>query len=204
MKIIVDSVGKYFGEKKIFTNLSFEVSSGKSVAIIGPNGSGKTTLLRIISGLINPTQGAVSYFENGEKLDRKKIFSRLGLVGPYLELYDELTAMENLRFFAKMKRLPDSDNKINNLLEKMHLAGRESDLVKNYSSGMKQRLKYVFALMSEPEILLLDEPTSNLDKEGINTVFEIMESQKSKNILIIATNDEADLKYGDRQIAVAS
>ena len=71
MKIIVDSVGKYFGEKKIFTNLSFEVSSGKSVAITGPNGSGKTTLLRIISGLINPTEGTVKYFENSNHLTDK-------------------------------------------------------------------------------------------------------------------------------------
>ena len=89
-------------------------------------------------------------------------------------------------------------------MEKMRLDGRESDLVKSYSSGMNQRLKYVFALMSEPEILLLDEPTSNLDKEGMNTVYEIMRQQKSEGILLIATNDEEDLKYGDQQIAVAS
>lgn len=204
MKIVVDSVGKYFGEKKIFTDLSFEVSTGSSAAIIGPNGSGKTTLMRIISGLINPTEGAVSYYKNGKQLSKKNMFTRLGLVGPYLELYEELTAIENLLFFSKMKRLADSEEKIGRLMEKMHLSGREDDPVKSYSSGMKQRLKYVFALMSEPEILLLDEPTSNLDKEGIHTVYDVMKQQKSNGILIIATNDEQDLKYGDQQIAVAS
>ena len=84
----------------------------------------------------------------------------------------------------------------------MQLKGREFELVKNYSSGMKQRLKYIFALMSDPKILFLDEPTSNLDKEGINIVYDIMNSQKMKNILLLATNDQADLKYGDRKIAV--
>jgi len=204
MKIAVNSVGKYFGEKKIFTNLNFEISSGSSVAIVGPNGSGKTTLLRIISGLVNPTEGSVEYFDNGKKLDKKIIFSKFGLVGPYLELYEELTALENLMFFAKMKRMINPKDLLVELLDQMRLKGREYDLVKNYSSGMKQRLKYVFALMSKPEVLLLDEPTSNLDKEGIHTVYKIMEKQKSKGILIIATNDDGDLKYGDRQIAVAT
>jgi len=204
MKIVVDSVGKYFGEKKIFTNMSFEISSKSSLAIVGPNGSGKTTLMRIICGLINPTEGEVSYFINEEKIKKDKMFSYIGFVGPYLELYNELSALENLHFFAKMKRLNQIDNNLNMLLEKMNLKGREFDLVKNYSSGMKQRLKYVFAMMSNPEILFLDEPTSNLDKEGINIVYDIMNSQKSKGILILATNDEADLKFGDNKIAVAS
>ena len=204
MKILLENIGKNFGEKKIFSNINFEISSGSSVSITGPNGSGKTTLMRIISGLINPTEGNVTYYNNDSKLENRDKFSHLGLVGPYLELYDDLTAMENMQFFSKMKRISNHKNIIFELLEKMNLAGQETELVKNYSSGMKQRLKYVFALLDSPEILLLDEPTSNLDKEGINTVYEIMENQKSKGILIIATNDEADLKFGDKQIAITS
>jgi len=204
MKIEIKNIGKYFGERKIFSNINFEISSGSSVSITGPNGSGKTTLMRIISGLLNPTVGTVIYSDNGNELKDREKFSHLGLVGPYLELYNELTAMENLKFFSKMKRISNDEFIILELLEKMNLSGHESDLVKNYSSGMKQRLKYVFALLGSPEILLVDEPTSNLDKEGINTVYNIMEKQKSEGILIIATNDEADLKYGDLQIAIAS
>ncbi len=204
MKILLENIGKNFGEKKIFSNINFEISSGSSVSITGPNGSGKKTLMRIISGLINPTEGNVTYYNNDSKLENRDKFGHLGLVGPYLELYDDLTAMENMQFFSKMKRISNHKNIIFELLEKMNLAGQETELVKNYSSGMKQRLKYVFALLDSPEILLLDEPTSNLDKEGINTVYEIMENQKSKGILIIATNDEADLKFGDKQIAITS
>jgi heme exporter protein A len=204
MKIEIKNIGKYFGERKIFSNINFEISSGSSVSITGPNGSGKTTLIRIISGLLNPTEGEVIYSDNGTILEEREKFRHLGLVGPYLELYNELTAMENLKFFSKMKRISNDESIILNLLEKMNLSGHESDLVKNYSSGMKQRLKYVFALLDSPDILLVDEPTSNLDKEGINTVYDIMENQKSNGILIIATNDESDLKFGDSQIAIAS
>ena len=204
MNIEIKNIGKYFGERKIFSNINFEISSGSSVSITGPNGSGKTTLMRIISGLLNPTEGTVTYSNNGTNLKEREKFNHLGLVGPYLELYDDLTAMENLKFFSKMKRIKNDEDIINGLLEKMNLGGHESDLVKNYSSGMKQRLKYVFALLGSPEILLLDEPTSNLDKEGTTTVYEIMENQKSNGILIIATNDEADLKFGDSQIAIAT
>jgi len=204
MKIEIKNIGKYFGERKIFSNINFDISSGSSVSITGPNGSGKTTLMRIISGLLNPTEGTVTYSNNGNELKDREKFSYLGLVGPYLELYNELTAMENLKFFSKMKRISNDESIILELLEKMNLSGHESDLVKNYSSGMKQRLKYVFALLDSPEILLIDEPTSNLDKEGINTVYDIMEKQKSNGILIIATNDEADLKFGDSQIAIAT
>ena len=204
MKIILENIGKHFGEKKIFSKINFEISSGSSVSITGPNGSGKTTLMRIISGLINQTEGKVTYYRNDKELGIRDKFNHLGLVGPYLELYDDLTALENLRFFAKMKRITNQENIIFDLLAKMNLAGQESELVKNFSSGMKQRLKYVFALLDSPEILLLDEPTSNLDKEGINTVYNIMENQKSNGILIIATNDEADLKFGDEQIAITT
>jgi heme exporter protein A len=204
MKILLENIGKYFGERKIFSKINFEISSGSSVSITGPNGSGKTTLMRIISGLILPTEGKVTFYDKNNELGNRDKYNHLGLVGPYLELYDDLTAMENLRFFSKMKRLSDQESVIYNLMEKMNLSSHDSELVKNYSSGMKQRLKYVFALLDSPEILLLDEPTSNLDKEGINTVYEIMEKQKSKGILIIATNDEADLKYGDELIAITS
>jgi heme exporter protein A len=204
MKIVLENIAKYFGEKKIFSNINFEISSGSSVSITGPNGSGKTTLMRIVSGLINPTEGKVTYYKNDSELGNRDKFNHLGLVGPYLELYDDLTALENLRFFSKMKRITNQENIIFDLLDKMNLAGQESELVKNFSSGMKQRLKYVFALLDSPEILLLDEPTSNLDKEGINTVYNIMEQQKSNGILVIATNDEADLKFGDEQIAITT
>jgi heme exporter protein A len=112
-------------------------------------------------------------------------------------LYEDLTAEENLHFFARMKGMGDAVERIGFLMKRFRLAGREDDLVKTYSSGMKQRLKYVFALLGKPSVLLVDEPRSNLDEEGIATVYEFLSEQKKENILIIATNDHDDLNLTD-------
>jgi len=203
MKLSCNAVGKNFGTRRIFRNINFEIKSGQSLAITGPNGSGKTTLVRILCGLIRPNSGKIEYHNDQGIIPEEVIHHHIGLVGPYLELYEELSAYENMKFFARLKRVKDFDPLIHSLLKRLRLDGREDDPVKNYSSGMKQRLKYVFALLGQPEILFLDEPTSNLDSEGIDTVYRIMEEQKKDKILIIATNDTADLKLGDQQIAIS-
>jgi heme exporter protein A len=200
LQIYAQSLGKYFAEKKIFQYISFELNDGESLAISGPNGSGKTTLLRILCGLIRPSEGILTYRERETVLAWPEIYRQIGLVGPYLELYEELTARENLSFFARIRNLPQAEARIGELMSRFLLAGREDDPVKEYSSGMRQRLKYVFALMAKPRILFLDEPTSNLDQQGIDTVYETMTEQKRDALLVLATNDPADLKYGDIHI----
>jgi heme exporter protein A len=204
MKLTANKIGKNFGEKRIFNDISFELESGNSAAIVGPNGSGKTTLVRIICGLIRQTRGDLSYSVAGQTIQTQDCYKYIGLVGPYLELYEELSARENLIFFSRMKKVPDANDKIIKLMAVMNLSGREDDEVKTYSSGMRQRLKYVFALLADPKLLILDEPTSNLDADGIERVYHIMAEQKKNNILLIATNDEQDLKFGDFQIAVTA
>ena len=204
MYLKLENVSKEFAGKRIFRDINFELKPGQSAAIVGPNGSGKTTLVRIICGLIRPSAGKVVYSVDGQVVDMLNVYKHIGLVGPYLELYEELTALENLLFFAKIKRVVDAREKIQALMAQMNLAGREKDEVKTYSSGMRQRLKYAFALLGDPRILILDEPTSNLDRDGIDRVYQIMEKQKKENILLVATNDEEDLKYGDFQVAVNS
>jgi heme exporter protein A len=202
MKLTLENIGKDFGHRRIFDKISFNLESGKSAAIVGPNGSGKTTLVRIVCGLIRPSRGKVVYSVNQKRIEIQEVYKHISLVGPYLELYEELTAIENLLFFAKMKRVANARAKILSLMDQLNLTDREHDYVRTYSSGMRQRLKYVFALLSDPEILILDEPTSNLDADGIIRVYEIMRNQKNKKILLIATNDQDDLKFGDFQIAV--
>lgn len=199
---MAQNLGKYFGEKKIFNKVTFELTEGQSLAIIGPNGSGKTTLIRILCGLIRASEGNLIYTEQNKSIAWENLYNQMGLVGPYLELYEELTAHENLNFFSRIRNLKHTSNWIDELMSRFLLTGRENDEVKNYSSGMRQRLKYVFALMSKPKILFLDEPTSNLDQQGIATVYEIMAGQRKNGLLIMATNDPADLKYGDFQIAI--
>ncbi|NOX88236.1 MAG: ABC transporter ATP-binding protein [Calditrichaeota bacterium] len=202
MKLIAEQIVKRFGTHLILRNINFEVRSGSSLVITGANGSGKTTLVKILSNLIAPTRGRVIYQNEKGSIPRDHMYRFIGLVGPYLQLYQELTAQENLVFFARMREVSDYENRIAFLMERLGLKGREKDPVKAYSSGMQQRLKYVCALLHEPEILFIDEPRSNLDQQGVDTVYEILSEQKKDKILVVATNDREDLRLADQIIKV--
>ena len=199
MKLILENISMSFGGRKIFGDISAVIEKGEVLAITGPNGSGKTTLIRIIASLLRPSTGRVGLlFGNTEYTGR--IILQIGLVSPDLYLYEELTANENLRFFANMSGINVSDFDAD--LDRFGLKGRGSDLVKSYSSGMKQRLKYILALLRKPALLLLDEPMANLDPEGKKVVEEIIEGHDG--IAVLATNEESELAYGDRTIRLGS
>lgn len=202
MKLIVENLRKEFSERVIFNNLTFEEESGRCLAVLGANGSGKTTLLRVLSGLILPTSGTVQFSQNGYVIKKEKLYQQIGFLGPYLELYQDLTANENLQFFARIRGLKNYQSRIDALMKDFGLSGREDDLLKTYSSGMKQRLKYVFALLHNPEVLFVDEPRSNLDAAGIDVVYQTLEYYKKDHLLIMATNDPDDLHLADRQVVI--
>ena len=129
----------------------------------------------------------------------------IGFVSPYLNLYDEFTALENLQFLSSIRgTLQLNENRIKELLTRVGLWTRRDDFVGTFSSGMKQRLKYAFALLHEPAVLILDEPTSNLDAEGIEVVEHIIQEQKKSNILIIATNNNEEASSCDQQIQLGT
>jgi heme exporter protein A len=204
ISIQVRNLSKRFGKRKVFEKISFSLQEGSSLVITGKNGSGKTTLLKILSGLIRPTEGEMIVSSGGRILPGEEIRHLLGLVMPDLELYDELTALENLIFLSRIRGLSLGRNELKERIDQVGLPGREDDLVRSFSSGMKQRLKYALALLLEPKILLLDEPTTNLDEEGIWLVERIISSQKEKGMVILATNEKRDLGYGDQFIQLGS
>jgi heme exporter protein A len=187
-KITVKNLTKKFSRKLIFKDLNFELNSGSSLSITGRNGSGKSTLIKILAGLLEKTSGETEYFLNGNIIKSEDIFKYIGFVSPYLNLYDEFSGYENLKFFAELRGL--DEQYIDEALKRTGLYSRKDDLVKIYSSGMKQRLKIAFAVLHKPSILLLDEPTSNLDKEGVKIVEDIANEFSKNKILVIATNDE--------------
>lgn len=187
IKLQAVNLTKKFDRKTIFENLDFELSRGSSTAITGKNGSGKSTLIKIIAGLLSQTSGELALFDNGNKITRENIFSYIGFVSPYLNLYDEFSGQENLEITSEIRG--SSGGNIGDVLERVGLFNRRHDLLKIYSSGMKQRLRLAFAILHNPAILLLDEPTSNLDLEGIGVVDEIAAEYKKDKILVIATND---------------
>ncbi|MEW6015939.1 MAG: ABC transporter ATP-binding protein [Candidatus Zixiibacteriota bacterium] len=198
LKLDVQNLAKRFGARKVFENINFSLTPGESIAIVGPNGSGKSTLLRLIIGLNIPTRGKVVFSDDGKPLEFDAYRRRLALVSPYLSLYGSLTGKENLRFFAKVNGDNISDQEIESLLAQVGLQGRGDDFVSAYSSGMLQRLKYAVALAKNPEILMLDEPSSNLDESGKKAVSDIIESRRKSTILIIATNEKEEYALAER------
>lgn len=187
-----ENLSKRFGPRRVFKDISFELSTGDSIAVIGPNGSGKSTMLMTLLGTYQPTKGSLAYLEDNVPLDRDQIRNLTSLVSPYLNLYDNLTGEENLSFFATVSGGHITGQELNALLERVGLDGRGPDLVRSYSSGMKQRLKYAVALLGDPAFLFLDEPTSNLDRAGKEIVFGIVEEYRSKAVIVIATNEEEE------------
>jgi len=198
LKLEIDKLAKCFGQRKIFEDINLTLEIGQSAAIIGPNGSGKTTLLRLIMGLSYPTRGEVIFSEDGKKLDFDGYRKRMALVSPYLSLYDALTGLENLRFFAKVDGRAVSNDEMNEVLEKVGLGGRGEDFVGAYSTGMKQRLKYAVALLKDPAIFLVDEPSANLDESGRNIVRGIIRAKKKDSLLILATNEKEEYELAGR------
>ncbi len=198
------NLGKWYGKRKVFEGINLFLEEKSSLVITGKNGSGKTTLIKILCGLIRPSRGEVTITQDGKTLTPGDGRNHLGLVMPDLELYGELTAWENLHYLGRMRGLVTSKEDLKEMITGVGLKGREDDLVSSFSSGMKQRLKYAFARLHQPEILLLDEPSTNLDEEGITVVEKIVSEQKEKGILILATNQKEDFKYGDKIVQLGS
>jgi ABC-type multidrug transport system ATPase subunit len=184
----ISNLRKEFDRRPVFKNLDFSLGNSDSIAITGRNGSGKSTLIKVLANVYTQTSGNIELTLDGKSIERQHYYRYLGFVSPYLNLYDEFTGYENLHFVTKVRGLkPDG---IDDVLKRVGLYDRRHDLVKIYSSGMKQRLKIAFSIIHNPLILMLDEPTSKLDSEGIKTVDGIAEEYKNGRILIIATNDE--------------
>lgn len=194
------NLGKAFGRHWLFRRLSFTVPQGTGLVILGPNGSGKTTLLRLLCGLMKPTEGRIVWETNGFELGPRQVRSLIGVVLPDCEPYEELTAEENMELIADLHGVNRSS--VSEWLERVGLAQSKRQFVSEFSSGMKLRLKLAMALVHEPMALLLDEPTAMLDEQGRQLVSELIAEQKRKGIVIIATNDERDVGYGEQQIVL--
>jgi len=205
VSLTVDAVTKEFNRRSIFRDVSFSLRSGESLAITGRNGSGKSTLVKIICGLLSPTRGSVAYVVDGKSIEVDAIKDHIGLVSPYLQMYDEFTGLENLEVLSRIRADHDiTDAVITDALKNVGLWERRNDYVRTYSSGMKQRLKYAFAMLHRPEVLILDEPTSNLDAEGIAMVERCVKEQSSRGMLIVATNDPEEATWCVQRVVLGS
>ncbi len=203
IKLTVEHVVASYGMRRVFSDVSLELVRGEILVVSGPNGSGKSTFLRLLAGLQRPDGGKIRYHIGGQSYAPMLASQFIGWVAPDLMLYRDLTARENLRFFAAVRRLRVRDETIDELLARVGLHGRGDDRLASYSSGMTQRLRYAYALLHQPHVLLLDEPTVTLDTFGTAIVDSIITTQRHQGMVVIATNDPRELRYGDLLLRLA-
>ncbi|HEV2701031.1 MAG TPA: ABC transporter ATP-binding protein [Steroidobacteraceae bacterium] len=185
----VSHLQKRFGERIALDDVSFEIRAGETVGLLGPNGAGKTTTLAMISGLAQPDQGSVSYQDQPIARDASELKLHVGLVPQDLALYDELSAWANLELFAGLYGISGRQltERATSALELVGLAERRKDRVGTFSGGMKRRLNIAGALLHDPDLILLDEPTVGVDPQSRNAIFENLEELKRRGKTLLYT-----------------
>lgn len=194
MTVHLENVGKRYRLEWIFRGLNFSFQSGERWAILGPNGSGKSTLLKVLSGHLTPSKGNIVFENQGVALESEKIFKSVSYAAPYIELIEEFTLEEALRFHAKLKPLL-SDFTPARLYELLALPRTRQKEIRFFSSGMKQRLKLALAVCSDTPILLLDEPATNLDVQGVEWYKNLISEFAAQRLVVIASNDPHDAAF---------
>lgn len=196
MKISLTKAGKRYNRDWIFRNVSFEFYSGNAYAIVGPNGSGKSTLLQAIGSALALSEGEVDYEHTGSstaKIPSEDIHEQLAIAAPYLELIEELSVTEFLTFHAQFKPFLSTVT-LSSIIERIGLEKAAHKQIRYYSSGMKQRVKLAQAIFSDVPVILLDEPCTNLDKEGITLYQELIRDYAANRLVIVSSNDPVE--YG--------
>lgn len=193
MEIHAEGLGKKFNNRWVFKNFDYRFSSGLQYAIIGPNGSGKSTLLQLLAGIGLPSAGTLSYLQQSALLPHEALYGQISMVAPYLELVEEMTMREFLDFHFVFKRLRP-EKKLDNIMESAGIQHSYDKQLKHFSSGMKQRLQLSIAFHSDSEIVFLDEPTSNLDAQGVRWYQDLVKEAKDQ-LVIIASNQAHEYEH---------
>lgn len=187
--IEIEGLTKIYGLLPVLKSLDLTIQKGEFVALLGPNGSGKSTLLRMMSGLSKPTQGSIRIGGWEIPQEAMAVRAQIGMVSHKALLYDNLTAYENLDFFAKLYAIPPAEReaRINALLNQVGLKKRATSLVRTFSRGMQQRLSIARALLQNPEVLFFDEPYTGLDQDASALLDELLRDAHQDNRTIIMT-----------------
>lgn len=215
--ITLKDTGKRFNRDWIFRHVDFSFRSGCSYAITGPNGSGKSTLLQTIAGSITPTEGTILYEINSrrsdgklvrassagahETIDTDNIYEHVSIAAPYLEVIEEMTAMEFLRFHASFKPMI-AGLSFSDMLQTVGLHESAEKQIRFFSSGMKQRIKLAQAIFSAVEIILLDEPCTNLDAAGYSLYHRLVDRYCKDKLVIVSSNDVNEYDFCAERISI--
>ena len=201
MEIIAENIGKKFNREWIFRNLSFTLQNKQSLAITGPNGSGKSTLLQILSGYTPASEGTFRYQKGKMIVQEDELYKHVSYAAPYLELVEEMTLTEMISFHRSFKPFADSIS-TEQFIRNIRMENAAEKEIRFFSSGMKQRVKLALALYTDTPVLILDEPTSNLDNTGIEWYLEEIKKQLGKKIVLIGSNQRYEYDFCDGEINV--
>jgi len=201
MQITLNNTGKRYNREWIFRHCSYTFTSGKNYAITGPNGSGKSTLLQVIAGATLHNEGTIEYNDGQRTTNNEQHYSNISIAAPYLELIEEMTAKEMLTFHSKFKPLIQSLS-IEEMLKIVGLENAVNKQLRYFSSGMKQRLKLAQAFFSKTPILLLDEPTTNLDADGIALYQSLISNYTKDKLVIVSSNVKEEYGFCEEVIEI--
>ncbi len=202
MRIELTGLGKKFNRDWIFKGIDVTIASSDRVAIIGPNGSGKSTLLQVISGVLSPNAGTIAFQNAGVDISVENIYKNISIAAPYLELPEEMTLMELIQFHFSFKDQLGFTS-AEEIINSMGLQKAKNKEIRYFSSGMKQRVKLALALYSKVDCILLDEPTTNLDEQGIAWCLNLIDTMLGNRTIFVSSNQAHEYAFCNKQILIA-
>jgi ABC-type multidrug transport system ATPase subunit len=194
MELSIQKLSKAFNQKIVFSNIDLEIHAGSRLAITGSNGSGKSTLLKILSGGALPSSGQILYHHQGKGIKEDQVYKWVHFVAPYNTVIEELTLPELFQFHQDLGTLQHFSN-YKDWVSRLQYPFHPDHRIKTFSSGMKQRLKLGLVLLDDRPLILLDEPGSNLDSQGKDWFYSLLDKLSEEQTLIIATNDSREKEY---------
>lgn len=201
MNISLNNVGRRFNKEWIFKNISYTFNQGEKYAVLGPNGSGKSTLLSVLLGTLTPSEGDLKYL-NPAEVRVEEIYQYISFAAPYLDLVEEFTLQETIDFHFRFKAYAEGLNSTE-VLSLLGLKKSQDKALKHFSSGMKQRTKLALACCASTPILILDEPTSNLDAQGINWYLELIEKFAVDKMVLVGSNQEHEYSFCENLLSIS-
>ena len=201
--IKIENIEKYYGDKRVLSDISFELKEGKLVALIGENGAGKSTLMRIMTGFISPNNGRVDIFGNDINFDRLKALSYIGYVPEISTLYGDMLVYNFLKWIADLWKIENIDKAILYASKQMNIRDVLNEKIENLSKGYKKRVEIAAAIIHKPKILILDEPTDGLDPNQKHEIRVFMKQYAKNNIVFVSTHVLEDIDTADRVIMLS-
>lgn len=200
MNITLNNIGRRFNKEWIFKGINYQFEQGQKYAVLGPNGSGKSTLLSILLGALTPSEGELTYL-NPKEINAESIYQYISFAAPYIDLIEEFTLQETIAFHFQFKQYAEGLNAAE-VLSLLGLEKSQDKALKYFSSGMKQRTKLALACCANSPILLLDEPTSNLDIQGVDWYLALIEKFSDHKMIIIGSNQEHEYGFCEHRLMI--